>query len=212
MKKKIILLCILIPLCNVFSQQKITNEDIFSNRKFSQDWVFGLNSMNDGLHYTTLNQRDTISIEKYNYETGKKTSTILKSSEIQNINFNNYTFNSDETLILLESETDPIYRYSKKSIVHIFDTQKKTLSKIFDKKIQLAEFSPNSKSVSYVYRNNIYIYDIETQKTKKITHKGLPNKVICGGTDWVYEEEFGLVKGYEWAPNSQYIQKNRKVI
>jgi len=205
MKQKIILISILTPLFVLFSQQEITNEDIFSNRKFSQDWVFGLNSMNDGLHYTALNQGDTVSIEKYNYETGEKVSTILKSSEIENTNFNNYTFNNDETLILLESETERIYRYSKKSIVYIYDTKQKSLNKVFDKKIQLAEFSPNSQSLSYVYRNNIYIYDIETKKTQKITHKGLPNRIICGGTDWVYEEEFGLVKGYEWAPNSQYI-------
>ena len=41
----------------VFSQNTISNEDIFLNRKFNQDWVFGLNSMNDGLHYTTLKRR-----------------------------------------------------------------------------------------------------------------------------------------------------------
>ena len=34
------------------------------------------------------------------------------------------------------------------------------------------------------------------QTTKKITHKGLPNKIICGATDWVYEEEFSCRDGF----------------
>ncbi|MAQ70479.1 MAG: S9 family peptidase [Flavobacteriales bacterium] len=205
MKKKILLALILTPLCILFSQKNIVQEDIFLNHKFSQDWVFGLTSMNDGTHYTTLERAETTSIDKYNYETGEKVATILNSNEINNIKFNDYEFNNDETLILLSSDTEKIYRYSKKAIFHLYNRDTKELIQIFDKKIQLAQFSPNSKYISYVYRNNIYIYNTETRKRKKITHKGLPNKTICGGTDWVYEEEFGLVKGYQWSPNSTYL-------
>ena len=73
------------------------------------------------------------------------------------------------------------------------------------KKLDWQKFSPDSKFVSYVYRNNIYTYSLDNGKTEKITHKGLPNKIICGATDWVYEEEFALVQGYQWSPNSKYI-------
>ena len=189
----------------VFSQNTISNEDIFLNRKFNQDWVFGLNSMNDGLHYTTLKRGDTTAIEQFNYESLEKVQTILKSSDIQDLNFSSYNFNKNENLILLATETENIYRYSKKSIFYVYNIQSQELTKIFDKKIRLAKFSPDSKFVSYVYRNNIYIYSIENGKTEKITHKGLPNKIICGATDWVYEEEFALVQGYQWSPNNKYI-------
>ena len=205
MKNKILLALILTPLFILFSQKQIVQEDIFLNHTFSQDWVFGLTSMNDGTHYTTLERAENISIDKYNYETGEKVETILNSNEINDIKFNDYKFNNDETLILLSSDTEKIYRYSKKAIFHLYNRDTKELIQIFDKKIQLAEFSPNSQYISYVYRNNIYVYNTETRKRKKITHKGLPNKTICGGTDWVYEEEFGLVKGYEWSPNSTYL-------
>ena len=205
MKIKLFIILLICPLIIIFSQKEITKEDIFLNRKFSQDWVFGLTSMNDGLHYTTLQRGDTLSIDQYSYESLKKVKTILKSSDINNMRFDTYTFNKDESLILLATETDNIYRYSKESIFYIYDIKNKDLKKVFDKKIRLAEFSPNSKYISYVYRNNIYLYNIKNNKTKKITHKGLPNRVICGATDWVYEEEFGLVKGYEWSPNNKYI-------
>ena len=47
----------------------------------------------------------------------------------------------------------------------------KTRRQISDKKIRLPEFSPNSKYISYIYRNNIYIYNIADAETKKITTK-----------------------------------------
>ena len=59
--------------------------------------------------------------------------------------------------------------------------------------------------ISYVYNNNIYIYDLITKKTTACTNDGIKNKIIYGATDWVYEEEFALVKGYEWSSNSKYI-------
>ena len=80
MKKKILLALILTPLCILFSQKKIVQEDIFLNHKFSQDWVFGLTSMNDGTHYTTLERAETTSIDKYNYETGEKVATSSAKS------------------------------------------------------------------------------------------------------------------------------------
>ena len=189
----------------LFGQKEITNNDIFYSNKFSQDYIYGLKSMKDGTHYTTLSMGDTVSIEKFSYDDFKKIETILKSSDIEDLKFSGYSFDNSENLILLETQTEKIYRYSKKSIYFVYDLVSKNLKKIFDKKISLASFSPNSKYISYVYRNNIYLFDIETNKSKKITHKGLINKTICGGTDWVYEEEFGLVKGYEWSSNSNYI-------
>ena len=205
MKLKLIIITLVSICYSVVAQKEITKEDIFFNRTFSQDWVFGLNSMNDGIHYTTLIHGDTVIIPKWSYESGAIVDTILSSKDINNIQFKNYTFNKDETLILLEVDTEKIYRYSKKSILYLYNIKTKQLTQIFEKKIQLPTFSPNSKYISYIYRNNIYIYDILNGKTRKITHKGLPNKVICGATDWVYEEEFGLVKGYEWSPNSEFI-------
>ena len=189
----------------LFGQKEITNNDIFYSNKFSQDYIYGLKSMKDGTHYTTLSMGDTVSIEKFSYNDFKKIETILKSSDMKDLEFSGYLFDNSENLILLETQTEKIYRYSKKSIYYLYDLVSKDLKKIFDKKISLASFSPNSKYISYVYRNNIYLFDIETNKSKKITHKGLINKTICGGTDWVYEEEFGLVEGYEWSSNSNYI-------
>jgi len=204
MKPKLITLLLILPIFLVISQKDISMNDVFLNRTFSQDWVYGLNSMNDGVHYTTLEYGDTTSIDKYSYFSGKKVDVILQSSDI-NLDFSGYTFNQKESLLLLETESEKLYRHSKKSIFYLYDLKTKEITKISEKKIRLPEFSPDSKYISYIYRNNIYTYNITSKETKKITHKGLPNKIICGATDWVYEEEFGFTQAYQWSPDSRLI-------
>ena len=191
-----------------FSQasKKLTLEDIYFSRKFQQDWVWGINSMNNGKEYSIIDyQKNDITIDKYSYKSGKKIKTILKSSDIDSLKFDTYEFNSSEDKVLLQVESEPIYRYSEKSFVYAYDLKSNNLIKISDKKISLAEFSPNGKMISYVYNNNLFIYDIISKETTKCTKDGKKNKIIYGATDWVYEEEFALVKGYEWSHDSKYI-------
>ena len=186
--------------------KKLTLEDIYFSNKFSQDWVWGLNSMKNGKEYTVIDYiKNDISIDKYSYKSGKKINSILKSSEIDSLKFDGYKFNSNEEKLLLKVNTESIYRYSDKSFIYAFDIKSKELIKISDKKISLADFSPNGKMVSYVFDNNLYIYELSSGKTTKCTTDGVRNKIINGATDWVYEEEFAIVKGYEWSHDSKFL-------
>ncbi len=201
------LIIFLIPFFGISQTAKeLTLDDIFLNRTFQQDWVWGLNSMKNGKEYSVINYTENIiTIDKYSYKTGKKIITILKSSDIDSLRFNDYKFNSTEDKILLKVESEPIYRYSEKSFIYAYDLKSKNLIKIFDEKISLAEFSPNGQKISYVYDNNLYIYDLLSGETITCTKDGKKNKIIYGATDWVYEEEFALVKGYEWSHDSKYL-------
>jgi dipeptidyl-peptidase-4 len=186
--------------------KKLTLEDIYFSNTFSQDWVWGLNSMKNGKEYTVIDYiKNDISIDKYSYKSGKKTNSILKSSEIDSLKFDGYKFNSNEEKLLLKVNTESIYRYSDKSFIYAFDIKSKELIKISDEKISLADFSPNGKMVSYVFDNNLYIYELSSGKTTKCTTDGVRNKIINGATDWVYEEEFAIVKGYEWSHDSKFL-------
>ena len=186
--------------------KKLTIEDIYFSNTFSQDWVWGLNSMKNGKEYTVIDYiKNDISIDKYSYKSGKKINSILKSSEIDSLKFDGYKFNSNEEKLLLKVNTESIYRYSNKSFIYAFDIKSKELIKISDEKISLADFSPNGKMVSYVFDNNLYIYELSSGKTTKCTTDGVKNKIINGATDWVYEEEFAIVKGYEWSHDSKFL-------
>ena len=69
-----------------------------------------------------------------------------------------------------------------------------------------ASFSPNGRRVVYVRANNLYFFDLDTNRETQITRDG--SKTLLNGTpSWVYwEEVFGRRDiGYWWAPDSQAI-------
>jgi dipeptidyl-peptidase-4 len=68
-----------------------------------------------------------------------------------------------------------------------------------------ATFSPAGNKIAYVLDNNIYIHEINSGRTKQVTFDGQKNQIINGASDWVYEEEFGLVRSFEWAPDGEHI-------
>ena len=108
-----------------------------------------------------------------------KNSTVsIKKIDIDSLKFDAYEFNSSEDKVLLQVESEPIYRYSEKSFVYAYDLKSNNLIKISDKKISLPEFSPNGKMISYVYNNNLFIYDIISKETTKCTKDGKKNKII----------------------------------
>ena len=93
MKLKLYYIILILLPSFAFTQndQEILLEEIFTERKFSQDWVWGLNSMQDGLHYSIMNQIDnkTLTIEKYSYESGEYVEDILSSKDIDGLQFDN---------------------------------------------------------------------------------------------------------------------------
>src|SRR5688572_18653410 len=69
-----------------------------------------------------------------------------------------------------------------------------------------ATFSPNGRRVAYVRSNNLYFFDLDTNREARITRDG--SETLLNGTlSWVYwEEVFGRRDiGYWWAPDSQAI-------
>src|SRR5215217_6926152 len=69
-----------------------------------------------------------------------------------------------------------------------------------------ASFSPNGRRVAYVRTNNLYFFDLDTNRETQLTRDG-SDTVLNGTLSWVYwEEVFGRRDiGYWWAPDSQAI-------
>ncbi len=179
----------------------ITLEDIWQKGTFRAERLNSLHSM-QGDYYTLLDyNRETRSslIDKYSYKTLEKVSTIVDSKDLTDLDyFESYSFNSDETKLLLNTDSEPIYRHSENAFFYVYDLKTKKLQKVADTKIQEAAFSPDSKKVAYVLKNNIFIKNLVNNKTTQVTFDGKINKIINGVTDWVYEEEFGFVRAFQW--------------
>lgn len=188
-----------------YSQQEITVEDIWRDYKFMSKRVAGFNFLNDGKHFTKLEDN---SITKYDIVSGNQVGTIVNGDELKSLNgsIDSYTFSSDESLMLIQIDEESIYRRSSKAYTYIYDLQSKTLSSIFDDdKVMSPSISPNNKFVAYGWENNLYYYEIETGETLPVTSDGEKNMIINGICDWVYEEEFSFTKAFFWSPDSKKI-------
>ena len=190
-----------------FSQSKeITLEDIWQNYNFYPKSYRGLNSMNDGEFYTQIkNGEEGQEIIKYSFKNGKRVVRLFKSSDFKIKRINSYSLSNDDRLMLLATETESIYRYSKKAIYYVFNIQNNKIKKLSDNKVRYPTFSPDGTKVAFVFENNLYIKDITNGKENQITFDGKKNNIINGASDWVYEEEFKLVRGFEWSRDSRTI-------
>ena len=206
--KKILIICFsLVFITPIFSQKRdITHDDLWKNYAFYPKSMGGFNSMNDGEHYSTIEKtEDGQEIIKYQFKNGKKVRILFKSADFEIPKIGKYIFSENEKQLLLATETKSIYRYSSKSVYYIYDIHNDKISKLSDKKVMYATFSPQGDKVAYVLDNNLFIKDIKSGTITQVTSDGKKNHIINGASDWVYEEEFALVRSFEWAPDGEHI-------
>ena len=185
--------------------KKITLEDIWG-ATFSTNRMNALNSMN-GDYYSLLNNDENgySTVDKYSYTSLEKVATIVDGKTLQNVqNFESYSFNNDETQLILGKDIQKVYRRSTKGTYYAFSVGSKKV-RFIGENIQEPTFSPDSKKVAYAKNNNLFMLDLTTNLTTQVTKDGKYNHIINGTTDWVYEEEFGFVRAFEWSNDSKFI-------
>ena len=131
MKKAIIIpMAMLLVLTATAQNKTITNEEIWKNGTFTSKAIYGLSSMKDGLHYTTL-KNDTIFC--YEYAKVSKPEIIISKNNLMDdgkpVAIDGYQFSEDETKILISTATEHIYRRSTRESYYIYNrkTQQLTL-------------------------------------------------------------------------------------
>ena len=200
-----ILAILLMPMA--YPQTKtITLDDIYRNGTFRSRSVYGVRSMNDGEHYTTL--EESRHIVKYAYQTGKAVDTLLslRWKHQNNISrISDYELSGDERKIIVSTNIKSIYRHSFTADYYVWDIASRTMTAVSDNgSQQLATFSPDGNKIAFVRNNNLYIKQID-HKEFAITTDGVYNEIINGAPDWVYEEEFAFSKAFAWSPDCRRI-------
>ena len=214
MKKHLLLLSLLILLSShvSFSQSysPVTLEDIWQNYSFYPDRADEMVSTNDGEHYLILTNQYTI--DKFEYANPKQTSSLVTKEMLTPqgqsapIRIESFALSSDETKMLIKTNSEAIFRHSEVASFYILDLISKRLSPINEKsKQRLADFSPNGRKVAYIIDNNLFVKDLLTGDETQITKDGSQNNIINGTVDWVYEEEFSFTKAFFWSPDSRKI-------
>lgn len=200
----------------VKTPKPITLEDIWQKGTFNTKGVPGFKFQNDGVHYTRL---ENAAITQYDLRTGEPSGIIFDAKTlVSNASgwtgtFDGYSFSSDESKILLTTQSTPIYRWSSEAEFFVFDQKTKQLTRLWDEpgtalisgKQRYATFSPDGSKVGFVVANDLYFKDLTTGKITRVSTDGKQNEIINGASDWVYEEEFELVRAFQWSPDGQQL-------
>ncbi|WP_034062349.1 S9 family peptidase [Lacinutrix jangbogonensis] len=201
--------CLLVTTLSSAQTKSISLEDIWSNGTFRTESLDALHSMRNGQEYSVLNfdrANGSTTIDIYDYKTLKKVNTLVSSSNLEAIKyFTDYTFSNDESQVLLATNQESIFRRSTLANYYVFNTKTNSLTSVSEEKIQEPTFSPDGKMVAFGLNNNLYVKDLFSGETTQFTTDGVKNKIINGITDWVYEEEFGFVRAFEWNADSDKI-------
>ena len=212
MKRISVILLGFILSVSAFSQNNYAPIDLqdIVDYKYWVGGVFGIKPMADGEHYSVYDinrSTRTISIKKFSYKTGEEVETILNLSDlgIGWVSYN-YEFSKDENKLLFYTDEEPIYRHSFTASYWVYDLSTKEIQKISDNGVQrIASLSPDGEKVAFMRDNNLFISNLKSNTEKQITTDGKYNQIINGAPDWVYEEEFGYNKAYQWSPDGNFI-------
>ena len=186
------------------AQKNITLEEIWSG-EFRAEYLSEIHPLNNPNEYSVFtyepSSRET-RIDVHSFIEKDKVTTLLSSKDLSIQYFETYSFSENEEQILLGAQITPIYRYTSSGLYFVYNTTTKKLIPVLDKPIINPQFSPDGSKIGYVFENNLYYLNIASAEVTQVTTDGKKNEIINGLADWVYEEEFELISGYTWSPNS----------
>lgn len=194
--------------------KEITVDSIYLSPQFRQTPLTGISSLLEEKEYCALDRG--ILYRYVRQKNGKEKRTVVLDPA-QDTRFQGrewypktFVFNADRKRVLFLSDRQAIYRRSAtcRAVVWTLDKSGQFANPVVLSQkgpIQEVCFSPDGEKISYIRDNNLYYYDLQLGQEVTVTQDGMENKIRNGHTDWVYEEEFGFTKAYDWNPDSRSI-------
>ena len=207
--KKLSILCMMLCLSVFFGNAQVVTLQEVANGAYRTEGISGIKPMLDGEHYTQIS-RDRKKIVKYSFKTGKEVATVFDVSTARDCtikSFDDYIMSPDESRILIQTETKPIYRRSFTAVYYIFNVRNNTMEALSGGgPQQVPLFSPDGNQIAFVRNNNIYLVKLLFGNSEsQITEDGKYNEVLNGIPDWVYEEEFGFNRAFDFSADSKML-------
>ncbi|HIG30231.1 MAG TPA: S9 family peptidase [Verrucomicrobiales bacterium] len=195
----------LLTLNQIFASSEFSSKS-FGSYQWNNEgpWMIRLKKDKEGsgmqvVQVNPVTEEEIVLVESYH---------LIPPGETEPLNVEEFVFSDDRSKMLVFTHSKKVWRYNTRGDYWILDVTSRELKKIggdvIPSTLMFASFSPNGRKVAYVHENDLYVQNIRTGTIKRLTQKKSEN-IINGTFDWVYEEEFGLRKGYRWSPDSQFI-------
>ncbi len=204
----ILLMMLMVAASQMLAGGTLELQDV-ARGKFRSQRMAALMPAQDGESYLQISP-DGQRIEQYSFKTGKLVSTLLDLQDTHGAkvrNIEDYIVSPDGKRLLIQTESNYIYRRSFTAKYYIYDIQNKKLETLSDGGPQRAPlFSPDGLQVAFVRDNNIFLVKLLYNNAEsQITKDGKFNEVINGVPDWVYEEEFSTAQSMAFTPDSKQL-------
>lgn len=199
---------ILCVLAGLSATAQITVKDV-TDGQFYPSYVRSMTPMNDGETYTQL--VDGKRIVRSSFRSGKEISTLFDVATVRGSqklsHIDGYILSPDESHILLQTETEYIYRRTFKATYYIYNVANNRIAPLSEGGKQMMPlFSPDGNVIGFARDNNLFVVKLlynnaETQVTKD----GERNRIINGIPDWVNEEEFTTARSFDFTADSKML-------
>ena len=188
--------------------QRIELNDI-NRGMYSAEYLRTVTPLPDGESYAQIS-KDGKQVVSYSFKTGKQTAVLfdVTNTRKENIDdFDDYILSPDGKKMLIQTQTERIYRRSFTAVYYIYNIETRMLEKLSDYGPQQTPvWSNDGQQVAFVRDNNIFLVKLLYDNAEsQVTKDGKFNEVINGVPDWVYEEEFSTNSSMEFSADSRQI-------
>jgi dipeptidyl-peptidase 4 len=197
----------------------LTIRRIYASGEFAAEPFGPARWLEDGTAYTTLEPSADgggADLVRYDVEKGTRevmvaARQLIPSGENEPLDVEDYGWSPDGTMLLIFTNTQPVWRLNTRGDYWVFDRGTGKLRKLGgpDAKpstLMFAKFDPSGRRVAYVRENNLYVEDLAGGTITPLTIDG--SRTLINGTfDWVYEEELMnyYADGWRWSPDGRSI-------
>jgi dipeptidyl-peptidase-4 len=194
----------------------LTIDAIFKSKEFAGETFVG-QWQSDSQGFERI-KRDAesgdVSIVRIDLTSPSKENVVVSSEMLtpdgtdKPLSMDSYQWSPDKTKLLVFANTQRVWRLNTRGDYWVLDLGAKSLKQIGEDadeaSLMFAKFSPDAKKVAYVYKNDLYIQNLDDQSTSRLTDTGSLT-TINGTFDWAYEEEFSIRDGFRFSPDGKRI-------
>jgi dipeptidyl-peptidase-4 len=191
---------------------------IFALREFSPRPTLAPQWFDGGASYLLIEPAAGASgqtnVVRYDSATGARRDVLITAAQLTPpgstapLDIADLSWSRDAQRVLVFTNTRRVWRTNSRGDYWLLDRRSSQLKKIGgdapEASLMYAKFNPDATKVAYVRQNDIYVEDIASGATTRLTRDGT-DLVINGGSDWVNEEELDLHDSYAWSPDGARI-------
>jgi len=198
---------------------KVTLDRLYGSADFRPEFFGRSRWLEDGSAYTTLERSEAgegTDLVRYDAATGERevlvpAAQLVPEGATGPLEIQDYEWSPDGSRLLIYTNSQRVWRFNSRGDYWVMDRETGALRQLGADRpassLMYGKFDPSGRRFAYVSENDLYVEDIATGQTTRLTNDGSVT-IINGNFDWVYEEEFFMplpADGWRWAPDGESI-------